>query len=315
MKIKFDGKKGSELVSNILQKTSDFGEKTLNVVQKSVSELTEKNKQDSYERRLKKYNPLFPEIYQSDNFNCPNMIIIVDDAVRRGIDVCEGAIGWLGNESGMEVLFLYDEAISMSGINFVPSPSCDAAYYVDSYDRNRFIRVDCIFSKAHEEKMAELKNIAYSLGAKSCSIEISESNTETKKSSAVMDIGGKLNIKIAAEASTHNSQSSSYQSTTHRSGRITAQFEGSNTPKRPKLKWFSKDDTIKRLIDMRCKNGNAIKSEVLELSGSSSATMSKKTAKSIDGVLNKHNGFRTSTAMESQAATENESKLIFSIEF
>ena len=29
------------------------------------------------------------------------MIMIVDDAVRRGIDVCEGSIGWRSNENGI----------------------------------------------------------------------------------------------------------------------------------------------------------------------------------------------------------------------
>lgn len=138
MKINIDTKKGAEAVSGFLQKTSDLSKKTIADVQANAAALSEKTKQDAYLRRLKKYNPLFPDEYKSAEFNIPNMIMIRDDAERRGIDVCEGAIGWLGKEGGMEVLYLYDEAVSFSKIQFVPSADCNAIYYVDRFDRNRF---------------------------------------------------------------------------------------------------------------------------------------------------------------------------------
>ena len=178
MKFTIDTKKGAEAVSEFLQKTSDQSKKALADVQAGAVAISEKSKQDSYMRRLKKYNPLFPEMYHSADFNIPNMIVIRDDAERRGIDVCEGAIGWLGTVGGMEVLYLYDEAVAESGITFVPVASCDAVYYVDNHDRSRFIRTDCIFSKAHEERIAELKHVAHALGARKCTIEISESSME-----------------------------------------------------------------------------------------------------------------------------------------
>ena len=180
MKIEFDKKKSAEALSGIVQSTVDFGKKAAADAKVGVAAIVEKSKADSYARRLKKYNPLFPDQYQSESFNLPNIIMIVDDAVRRGIDVCEGSIGWLSKESGVEILCLYDEAVIFSGIQFVPTVTCDALYYVDSFDRNKFIRTDCIFSKAHEERMAELKHIAYSLGAKRCTIEINESSSDTQ---------------------------------------------------------------------------------------------------------------------------------------
>ena len=135
MKITIDTKKGAEAVSGLLQKTSDLSKKTISDMQASAVALSEKAKQDNYLRRLKKYNPLFLDVYQSESFNLPNMIMIRDDAERKGIDVCEGAIGWLGNESGMEVLYLYDEFVPNCGITFVPSADCDAIYYVDKFER------------------------------------------------------------------------------------------------------------------------------------------------------------------------------------
>lgn len=180
MKIEFDKKKSAEALSGLVQNTVDFGKKAAADAKVGVAAMVEKSKADSYARRMKKYNPLFPEQYQSERFNLPNIIMIVDDAVRRGVDVCEGSIGWLSKEAGVEVLCLYDEAVDFSGIQFVPSVTCDALYYVDSYNRNRFIRTDCIFSKAHEERMAELEHVAYSVGAKRCTIEISESSSDTQ---------------------------------------------------------------------------------------------------------------------------------------
>lgn len=315
MKIIIDTKKGAEAVSGFLQKTSDLGKKTLSDVQASASDLSEKMKQDSYLRRLKKYNPLFPDVYQSADFNLPNMIMIRDDAERKGIDVCEGAIGWLGNESGMEVLYLYDEAVPTSGITFVPSADCDAVYYVDSFDRKRFIRIDRIFGKAHEERLAELKHVAYSLGAKSCTIEISESSVEVSVSKKKASFGGG-GVLHGAKASSAESaeQNSSVKNSTQRSGKIYVQFEGHANPQRPTLKWFANDDNIKNLVEFRCNGENSVKIETLELSGSSSATMSQKTACSIDNAVGAMK-LKGGSTMEAQAVRENHSTLYFSIEF
>lgn len=324
MKMNFDFKKSAEVFTDVKQKTTELVQKTseaglqaaTNVaenVQKSAKDFSEKSKQDNYERKLKKFNPLFPDRFHSEEFNLPNMIVIVDDAVRRGIDVCEGSIGWLSNQKGMEVLHLYDEYIQQSGIQFVPAPICDAVYYVDRFDRNRFIQTECIFTKAHEERMAELKNIAYMLGAKYCSIEISESSSklESKKT----HVEAKVGLKVFNASSKESAQQeNAYEGYVSRSGKIEATFDGSDDIKRPELKWFMHDDTIKRLVDMRCENQNAIKSETLILEGSSSATMSKKTACAIDNAVGKI-GVSGNVNMEGQASKEERSKLIFRVEF
>ncbi len=313
MKLSFDKQKSTEAFSSFLQKTTDAGKTAITAVQQGATNLSEKAKQGSYQRRLKKYNPLFPNTFCSNSFNLPNMIVIVDDAVRRGIDVCEGAIGWLAMENGIEVLYLYDNAVKMSGIQFLPTISCDSVYYIDNYIPNRFIRTDCIFSKAHEERLAELKHVAHSLGAKNCSIEITESTHSFNMSSKKAGISEIVNGSKSTPTEKYEN-SATNQNSNQRSGRITVEFEGNSEPKKPKLKWFAHDDNIKRLIEMRCKGDNSIKSETLELSGASSATMSQKTACAIDGAIGKM-GFKASASMENQAITENTSKLIFSVEF
>jgi len=295
----------------MVKKASDVGKKAVDGVQKGVKEISEKNKNEALLRKIKKYNPLFPEVYTSQNFNLPNMIQIVDDAVRRGVDVCEGAIGWLSTESGMEVLHLYDEAVEMSGVQFIPNVECNAIYYVDNFDRNRFIKVDCIFSRAHDERLAELKHVAHSLGAKRCSIEMVEGDSEVQSQSLKMGMAGGFGKLKSNESYEQSASSKRFE---QRRGRVVAEFEGSESPQKPDLKWFANDDNVKRLIEMRCTSSNSIKSELLELEGSSSAAMSQKTASAIDIAISKI-GTKSKFNMEKHATKENHSKLIFCVEF
>lgn len=313
MKIEFDKEKSTKAISGLVKGTVDFSKKAALSAKSSVATMVEKSKEDSYARRMKKYNPLFPEQYSSDSFNLPNMIIIKDDAVRRGIDVCEGAIGWLSNNGGLEVLYLYDEFIPSCGLQFIPSVTCEAAYYVDSFDRKRFIRTDCIFSKAHEERLAELKHIAYSLGAKYCSIEICESTSSMQSQNKSFEFSEKI---LGTTSNESAEQSFTKNNSTQRSGHIECYYEGHNTPQIPTLKWFAHDDIIKNLIEMCCTGSRSIKKETLELAGSSSATMSLKTAYSIDAAIGKSdNGAKGHASMNSEAAKEHHSKLLFHIEF
>ena len=312
MKINFDKEKVQKPISGLVTSTVDLSKKTASKVKSNAESIVEKVKNDSTERKLKKLNPISPEQYKSADFHIPNMIIIVDDAVRRNEKLCEGAIGWLGKEKDIEILYLYDEAIEFSGINFIPSPNCDSIYYVDTFDRNKFIKIDCIFQKAHEERLAELEHIAYSLGAKRCTIEITETNADTSysnKKAGVTESYKGIKSKESAEQTLKTTDSS------NRSGISIIEFEGSNTPKKPTLKWFAHDNGINGLIEMRCSGDNSVKTKSLELYGSSSATMSQKAAYAIDTAIGKIGNFGGQVSMDSQAAKEHKSKLIFNIEF
>lgn len=312
-------KKENVKAAEIWKKTVDLGKRASDGIQKGAKNIVDKTKEDRYAQRMKKYNPLFEEQYRDPNFKIPNMIVIVDDAVRKGIDVCEGAIGWLSKEDGMEVLHLYDEAIQLSGLHFVPAATCDTIYYVDNFDRTRFIQVDCLFAKAHEEKIAELEHIAYSLGAKSITIEIIESNKKYETSQQGMEQYTEVKTKKAGAKSAERFENEAHLQTMNvRSGRNTTRFSGNDVPVRPALKWYANDDNIKGLIEMRCSSSNSIQNKSLVLEGSSSATMSKKTACAIDNAvkyMNNEAKNKASAIMEKQASEENSSKLVLNIEF
>lgn len=295
-------KKGnSEFLSNVWNKTTVLSKKTADSISKGAKNLSEEAKKNAYEWKMKKYNPLFPDKFKSNDFKLPNVIEIVEEASRRNIDICEGAIGWTDKVNDVEILHLYNEYIEESGLDLLPFPKCDSVYCVDSFDKNRFINSDTIFERITNEKLAELENIAYCLGAKSCSIEIVENTFQnismeaTTKNSAV---GG---IERQSFTRKQNSQS----------GKNISHFDGHNNPQRPDLKWFAYDDNIQGLIEMRCSRNNSIKSKILEINCSSSATMSQKTACAIDKILK----IKAGISMESKAVKEHSSKLIFEIEF
>lgn len=309
MAFNFDTKKGAEKLSGFLQKTTEAGKNAAESVQKGAAALSEKVRDANYQDRLRKYNPLFPEEYTGAEFVLPHLIVIVDEVVRRGIDVCEGAIGWRSTEADTEVLHLYSTSTALKKIEFYPSATVDATYYVDNFNPNRYINVDCIFNKAHEERLAELKQIAYALGAKSCTIEITESTQEANSSNRSANLGGKIGgigkLGIKADQAIANTNAK------RRSGKISAVFEGSATPQKPALKWFADDENIKSLIEMRCSNPGRLKYEELKLSGSASATMTRKAAAAIDGLK----GLKGGASMQSQAMVEHSSELNFTIEF
>lgn len=309
MAIHFDTKKGAEKLAGFLQKTTEAGKNAAESVQKKAATLSEKVRDASYQDRLKKYSPLFPDEYTDATFTLPSLIVIVDEVVRRGIDVCEGAIGWKSIESDTEILHLYNSATAIKEIEFYPTATVDATYYIDSFNPQRYINVDCIFDKAHEERLAELKQIAYALGAKSCTIEINESSQEANSANRSANMNGKMvgigKIGIKTEQSLSNANAKK------RSGMIKAVFDGSTAPTRPNLKWFASDENIKNLIEMRCTNPGRLKFEELRLSGSASATMSHKAAAAIDCLK----GLKGGISMQSQAMVEHSSELIFTVEF
>ena len=291
-------------VTGALSKVSNLAKKTAESMQKGVFALTDKTKESIQKHKIQKYRPLMPDEFKSERFNIPNIIVIVDDAVRRNITVCEGAMGWLEEHKGVEVLHLYDEFIAESGLTFIPFAQCDNVYCVDNFNRKQFVSTNYAFSKSNEEKLAELANIAHLLGAKTCSIEIVDEESQSSVSAF------KANKKKGKSVSYDQMEKTSkFNKST---GKRVLNFNGNCTPVRPTLKWFSHDENVKGLIDMRCCcENNGIKSTVLELSGASASTRSKKTACAIDQIL-KVSG---EASMESQVTKEHNCKLIVKIDF
>lgn len=291
-------------LSSIWQKTSDISKKAMDDVQKKAKEIAEDTKKSIQEQQLKKYTPITLKELKSKKFATPGLIEIVEDNAKRNIITDTEAVGWIDTVKDVTVLHLYYAFVGKSGLAFFPSAKINVIYCEDNFDDKQYINSENIFDKATEEKLAELENIAYMLGAKSCSVEIVDHVAEKQTSSIFAS--AKLN-NFTGEAS--NSIGASNQRM--KSGKTVTNFSGNNEPKRPELKWFANDNNILSLIEMRCSDRNSIKSRKLELKGSMSATMSIKLACTIDGML----GLKGGASMEKQVAKEHDTKLVYIVEF
>lgn len=241
------------------------------------------------------------------------MIIIADEDERKDIDVCEGAIGWLSKQAGLEVLHLYEEAVNMSGLRFRPMPICDSAYYVDAFDKYLFINLGCYFGVVQKNKMTELANIAHSLGAKKCELQ----TYELEKTISINK--GSKGAKVSkGKAKGGGSLESSSSSTVSAERKIlfTQTFEGEATPERPKLCWYAHDTEIKRLIDTRCSGDycNTTRNYRIEIDNSASSTMSLKMASKINFAL-KRFGASCNFSFEGEVQKESRQMLLFDVEF
>ena len=316
--------KTKEFFSSAWKKTADFGKKTAGEIQKSAKSFSEQREKKAQDRLKAKEEPITLEMYKSKDFHIPNIIVIIDDAEKRGQFLYKDAIGYRkklkANSQEVEVFYLFDENVKDLDLEFVPFPNCDEIYCTYPFDKSRFINATDVFEKTTSEKTAELEHIAYSLGAKSYSIEIIEKNKTHSHADASLGVNANTpNIEEASANATtntefhHRQENSSKQSAT-----IIGKFDSTRAPKMPELKWFAYDDGIKNLIEMRCSEKPETGSRKVELSGSSAKAMSLKVACAID-IIAKESGnitnMNASFSMEKKAVEEHDKFLRFIVEF
>lgn len=288
------------------------GGKAIEAASSGASKVASNAQKKRHEARITRYNPVFPEEFFGQDYDLPNMIIIADGDERKGIDVCEGAIGWLTVYDGMEILHLYEEAVPSSGLNFYPAARLNAAYFVDSLGGERFLDLDSYHEIVQKEKMTELKDIARSLGAKECYLETYEEDRSS--SSSKKSVGASIKHKAAGEVGSEINQEAQGQSFQSRSIIFKQSFEGSDDPKTPNLNYFKNDTEILSLIESRLSRNNRTSDYSLKLDTTSSSAMSTTTATKIDGGLKVA---KVKTTSNFAIATEQESKrkLIFHVVF
>ena len=248
----------------------------------------------AYQQQLNRYRPVTKETYQSPSFYLPNMIRIVDGNERRGIDACRDAIGWLDTVKGTQIFNLYREAIGDSELSFYPKPSLYSTY----------------FATMQQDKMAELRRIAFMLGAKRCKLEVTEYE-ETRRGHQV-----KGNAKAGKKGSARINGSLSDFTRNEKKIRFTQEFEGDMVPQRPELHWYAHDSDILLLIETRCggEDKNKAKSYRVELKSETTMTMSVSLAMAIDEACSKLN-IRANSSLTSQAKRELRQSFVFEVEF
>lgn len=252
------------------------------------------------------YRPIFPEEFTKDGYRMPKMIAISDDSKRRDIEVCEGSIGWSDTANGIDVLHLYEEAAALSGITFYPQALCDSVYYEDPQAPGRYINLDSYFDTLLKDRITELRQIAYDLGAKSCTLESLEETTTARTAKGMFSARRLASVDASGEATSQTSNRIVFHQT----------FEGSAEPRRPELHLFAHDKEIEFLISTRCNkaNTNQTKTYRVELDSSSTQTMSAQLAGKLDKALSSL-GVTCSFGLQSKALAESRRKLVFEVEF
>lgn len=295
------------VAEKVSEQAVELGGRAADAAVVGLKAASEKVAEEQHNYQMKKYSPVFPDEYKSPDYDLPKMIVIVDEDERKGVEVCEGAIGWFSKEGGMEVLHLYEEAVPMSGLKFHPAPLRDTVYFADQFDEGLFINLSCYFDVVQQNKITELRRIAHALGAKSCRLEAYESEkTVTLKKGAFAGKRG------SAKANGSGQIDESRLAT--KTVLFDQVFEGGADPVRPRLQWYAHDKEIDFLIDSRCGEGNQTKMYKVKLDSSLSATMSVSLAAKIDGALGKL-GASCNFSLEGEAQHEMRQKLYFEVQF
>lgn len=237
------------------------------------------------------YKPVFPDEYNSPDYKIPKMIVIKDEASRKGIDVCKGAIGWADKIGELEALCMYDDWAKTCGLSFMPTLTLDTAYYVHPFDSSKYVRVEDYITTMKKDMDAELADVAYCLGAKSYKIEHTEKksrsfhvkgHSENSGSApllvdgdpvqASLDGKGKVSFGYAHESECHEF--------------LQQTFAGEAKASVPELRWYKDDSSVNQLIKTRCSEGmNVSKTYRCEITNTYSACVGMGLAKKLDGAL------------------------------
>lgn len=268
-----------------------------------------------FEVRRRRYAPVFPDEFRSPGYDLPNMVIIEDEDKRKGIDVCEGAIGWLTKSSnGMEVLHLYHAFAEGSGLLFHPLAQIGAAYVRDPSGLDRFLDLESLYREIQKEKMSELQHVAYCLGAKYCKLEMRETQVSDSKR------GGRIKTSIkktgVASESDDISADRSEQVSEDRRMLFERRFSGSDETRRPPLNWYKNDKEINALIEMRCSDDskNEIQDYVVDIDCRSSAALAQTRASEIDSALK---GLKVSigVSLQEECYRESQQTMVLTVSF
>ncbi|MCI5773624.1 MAG: hypothetical protein MR210_03575 [Erysipelotrichaceae bacterium] len=243
-------KKASIIVGDkadiMLDETIKTVKDTSNKAGKVAIELAKnaKNNFDELKYDLEKstYRPVFKEDCFSNEFKYPEIINIVKENKHINSVACEGAIGYLPKISKSYIFEVIKENVDYLNLKFIPN-SKGNFYVVDPYDCKTYINLNYYFEFLKKQRIAELFDIAYKLGAKHVVINLREQNKKYVSS----ETGFELKVKKSFKEKASNIYSIEDSSIIDMKYERT--FEGSDKPERPQVKFYSGDPDVSSLIE------------------------------------------------------------------
>lgn len=297
----------------ILEAAADAIETAVDKAGDTVEVIAEKAG-DTKERIDKAYlSPIFNLTEMADDM--PRVIHVEDSQRLRNTPVCEGAIGHYETIRGMHMLRLLPENTALPGIKFYPTTD-GILYYRDPYDDHKYIELDDYYDYLNEVRVNEIKNVAHDLGAKYIKVVYKEE----KKSYVSVDAKvqakekGKGIIKVAPEAAAEAEHHQNKTEYTNIDVLAEVDYEGSDKPTMPALKYLKKDPAINSLIQRRMDGDRSIKKETYSIKCKTLNGLHTKDAIKLDGVL-KALKIGGNASVRSDAEAEERAILEYTIEF
>lgn len=284
---------------------TEYAGKTKDSASKFLKEAEINNKKQKALNEAKKLKPIFNATVLD---NCEMVCIGYPDKAHEESEVCKGAIGHYETKTkGLKVLFIYKDYIDRFNLNFYPNNNT-GFYYIFPTQNNTFIQLDQYFLTVKDEKVAELHDIAYKIGAKKFTIKYME---ETKQliskeydfnaKGKVKGVKGTANAKSKQKDKEYALLSIEDEGKFHNSNRI-----------RPNLFYFKDNKKITTLIEAAL--NNHAESEHFKIEFNSSSSMSKDMAAKIDVTLKKY-GASGNASMSSEYEKQTRTLFDFNVEF
>ncbi len=211
--------------------------------------------------------PIDIDDYKSSTFSMPDVIKII----KKPVDKFTNSIGYMQTIKDVDILYIFNNYVVESGLNFIPEIKNDTMYYVNPKCEKEFIEVEKYQREIESMKFEELQQALCDLGAKRFWTEIVSEECKDLKASIGISKYGSSSAKTSNENKT--------------SIKASAEFSGNDNPIVPKLNWFANDRSLNALIALRCNANKNRQLSSYNLDLSYNLGVSQSNAIKLDGAL------------------------------
>ena len=285
-KIKQGADTASEVAAKALKQGSDYTAAAAEKLKQGAEYIGEAadNAQEAYKNW--RYRPIFADnLVHGDNAWLPEMLNIKNTDARTRVEGFSNVVGFDEHCLEKPIVTILSSYASEMDLEFMPTLAEDV-YYVDPFDKHRYIQIDQYFATLEQERIEELISVAQDLGAKYIEISYSKDqsqSTGTKGEQSATAKTKKSTVDGSAGASAEHAQTERSVITVKKSMNLPGM-----EPKLPTLRHFKNDIEINSIIDRRLHKENAIKGDYrCELNFNTSSGIKASNAVNVEGALKK----------------------------
>lgn len=272
----------------------------------------ERLNQAKVELDRKLLNPITISEFEEVAVKSPKIIRLLETNPHAGKEACENAIGFNSTIVKTKVLELVKGEFPEDRFTFYPNQS-ELIYLRNPYVENMYLSLNSYFEYIKKARIAELENIANSLGAKYVKVTYKEEEKKFVSVAREENFGVKLpKGKAKEEPSAKEEFSLSSKQLVELEIASENVFAGHNNPVRPELVYFKGDLTIEGLINA-VMGDNPTKEKKFTLKYNRNTDLSLDAAEGIDAVLGKLK-IKASASVKSEVENENRLYLGYEIQ-